>query len=156
MGARHGHGSDWQPVTQIDFRPTTVMTRKYNSGGDDAFAIKLIGKAFIDGVNNFRRRQVGWIPLLAFLIAIAVILWPDQTSPGTRDSFSGLAQVIFRSMVLVIWCPPFFAVAGFQWRRYRKGENHSTVIALLSMCLHGAVAACALVPVLWYVVAILR
>ena len=129
------------------------MTEKHHSGDDAAFAWKMVGKVLIESGNSFRWRHVGWVPFLALVVAIAGILWPHDTPPGM---FSGLAQVMVVSAALVVWCPLFFSIACFQWRKYRKDENRSTVLAFVSMCLHGAMAVCALVPVLRYLVAILR
>jgi len=133
-----------------------TLREKRNLANDDAFAWKMVGKVLIDSANGFRWRQVGWVPLLAFLVAlgaVAFFLRPDQASQGW---FGGLAQVLVTSVALVFWCPFFFAVACFQWRKYRKDESRSTVIALVSMCLHGAVTVCALVPVVWLALALLR
>ncbi|WP_241049262.1 hypothetical protein [Achromobacter xylosoxidans] len=86
----------------------------------DIAAMKAMGATLIERANGWRRRQVGWIPFLAFWIPLAYVFYPDSTPPGARDSFHAAGMMLILLAVLALYYPVFCAVAWRQWRTYRR------------------------------------
>ncbi len=42
------------------------MDRKKDAGDDAVFAMKVVTKLLTGSASDYRRRQVGWLPFLAF------------------------------------------------------------------------------------------
>jgi hypothetical protein len=116
------------------------MTKKPDDINDSAYAMKMVGNLFLSGLDEFRRRHVGWIPFLAFWVNVTYVIYDCTTQEG-KSSWHSMRVALIYMIALPIYSALFFTMATVQYFSYRKRENQYIIFAVLAMVLHGAALA---------------
>jgi hypothetical protein len=117
-----------------------MTSKKSNRSHDIASVAKIVVMETGGGLNEFRKRYVGWVPFLAFwaLVYFFVQIFDNRND---EDAFRAAGLALLYLAGALGYCLIFFIVAACQYGVYRKTINKKPIPAVAAMVLHGAVVA---------------